>query len=83
MKAVILVPQGLSHGFRVLTDDVQSLYVVSSPYTAHAEDGLNPLDKKIGIEWPLAVSSISVRDAALPQVAASFEGLRGNDGKAP
>jgi dTDP-4-dehydrorhamnose 3,5-epimerase len=71
----VLVPEGFAHGFQALTDDVALLYSVSSPFTAAAEGGLNPLDPRIGIEWPLPVSTISARDAGQPYVTDAFRGM--------
>lgn len=72
----ILVPEGFAHGFQALTDDVALLYSVSSPFTAEAEGGLNPMDPRIGIEWPLPVSTVSARDAGQPFVTDAFRGMK-------
>lgn len=71
----LLVPEGFAHGFQALTDDVALLYSVSAPFTVEAEGGLNPLDPRIGIDWPLPVSTISARDAGQPHVTDAFEGI--------
>lgn len=71
----ILVPKGFAHGFQALTNDVALLYSVSSPFTVEAEGGLNPLDPRIGIKWPLPVSAMSARDAGQPYVGDAFEGM--------
>lgn len=72
----VLVPEGFAHGFQALTDDVALLYSVSSPFTVEAEGGLNPLDPRIGIDWPLPVSTISPRDAGQPHVTDAFKGMK-------
>src|SRR5690606_8404515 len=58
----LVIPPGFAHGFQTLEDNTQILYLVSAPYSAADEDGLNPLDPTIGIEWPLPPSEISPRD---------------------
>jgi dTDP-4-dehydrorhamnose 3,5-epimerase len=66
----LLIPEGHAHGFQALTDDVELLYLHSEAYSAPDEGGLNPTDAKIAISWPLPVSLLSERDAALPMTTA-------------
>ena len=72
----MLIPEGFAHGFQALTDNVELLYCHSEAYAAQAECGLNPNDPRLGIEWPLATSELSVRDAAHPLIKSDFEGVR-------
>ena len=62
----LYVPPGFAHSFQSLTDDVEVSYLVSAPYTPAAEFGLRYSDPRLGIAWPLPVSSISAKDAAWP-----------------
>lgn len=71
----LLIPEGFAHGFQALTDDVQLLYAHSAPYRAEAEGGLNPLDPKLGVTWPLPVINLSARDQSHPLLDAGFEGI--------
>lgn len=71
----LLIPEGFAHGFQALTDDVQLLYAHSAPYRAESEGGLNPLDARLGIAWPLPVANLSARDKSHPMIDASFEGI--------
>ncbi len=71
----LLVPPGFAHGFQALSDDVEMLYCNSAPHVADAEDGLNPLDEQLGIDWPLPVVSMSPRDAARARIAQGFVGV--------
>lgn len=59
----LIVPEGFAHGFQSLTDDCEILYLVTAPYNGASEGGLNPFDPSIGVEWPVAVTDISERDA--------------------
>ncbi|MFT0849973.1 dTDP-4-dehydrorhamnose 3,5-epimerase [Achromobacter sp. F4_2707] len=59
----LVVPPGFAHGFQTLEENSQILYLVSAPYSPADEDGLNPLDPTIKIDWPLPPTSISERDA--------------------
>ena len=62
----ILVPPGVAHGFQAMTD-VEILYLTSHQYEPSLDIGVNPFS--IGVDWPLEVTSISVRDLNLPQLS--------------
>ena len=62
----LYVPPGFAHSFQSITDDVEVSYLVSAPYTPAAEFGLRYSDPRLGIAWPLPVSSISAKDAVWP-----------------
>jgi dTDP-4-dehydrorhamnose 3,5-epimerase len=82
----LLIPEGFAHGFQALTDDVELLYCHSAVYSASAEAGLNPLDARLAITWPLSITELSARDAAHPLIGTGdaahplvetgFEGVR-------
>lgn len=72
----LLIPEGFAHGFQALTDDVELLYCHSAAYASHAEAGLNPLDARLGIVWPLPVMELSARDAGHPFIGEKTEGVR-------
>lgn len=52
-RNAIFLSEGLGHAFMALTDDATVMYLCSTPYAPGREHGVNPLDPKIGIEWPL------------------------------
>lgn len=58
----ILIPEGFAHGFQTLESNSQILYFSSKPYMKEFEKGINPLDKRLKIEWPLKISNISSKD---------------------
>jgi len=62
----LIIPEGFAHGFQALTDDVELIYVHSAAYNPAAEAGLNALDPKLAIKWPLSVTVISERDRSHP-----------------
>ena len=72
----MLIPEGFAHGFQALTDDVELLYFHSAAYTPQAEGGLNPVDQRLAIDWPLPPSGLSPRDANIPMLTDGFEGFR-------
>ncbi|HWU17225.1 MAG TPA: dTDP-4-dehydrorhamnose 3,5-epimerase [Devosia sp.] len=67
-KRELYVPRGFAHGFQTLTDNVEVTYLVSGYYTPAAERGLRYNDPKLGISWPLAVTTLSDKDAAWPLI---------------
>ena len=77
---VLFVPKGFAHGFQTLEDDTEIFYLLDSPYAPDHVAGLNPFDPTISIAWPLPMTSISDRDAKLPDFSSieplSSEGTR-------
>jgi dTDP-4-dehydrorhamnose 3,5-epimerase len=71
----LLIPRGFAHGFQTLDDAAELLYLHSTPYVAAAEGALNVRDPALAIDWPLAFSDLSKRDASHPFIAADFTGL--------
>ena len=71
----LLVPRGCAHGFQVLTEKVEMIYIHSHPYVASAEAGLYALDPRLSISWPLPPGLISDRDLNLPTLKVDFAGV--------
>ncbi len=71
----LLIPPGCAHGFQALSDNVELVYCHSSPYIPQAEEGLSPTDPRVGIDWPLPVGRLSVRDTLHPPLDDAFRGL--------
>ncbi len=64
----LYIPEGFAHGFVTLADDTTAYYMVSAFYTPGAEGGLRWDDPTVGIDWPLAPTSVSEKDAAWPLI---------------
>lgn len=62
----LIIPEGFGHGFQALTDQVELLYLHTAAYHPEAEDGINALDARLAIAWPLPVGERSTRDKSLP-----------------
>ena len=73
--SALLIPPGFAHGFQALTDDAELLYLHSAAYAPGSEAGLNPLDPRLALPWPLPVGEMSERDRSHALLAASFEGV--------
>lgn len=71
----LYIPAGFAHGFQTLSDDCELLYFHTQSYHRESEDGLNALDPRLEIDWPLPVSDISPRDQAHPMLTREFTGL--------
>ena len=65
----VYIPPGCGHGFQTLTDNVELHYCHSSEYTPKSESGINALDPKLAIQWPLKVQNLSERDSNLPSLS--------------
>jgi dTDP-4-dehydrorhamnose 3,5-epimerase len=65
-KHQLYVPPGFGHSFQTLVDDIEVTYLVSAPYMPDYEGGVRWNDPRLGIEWPLPVSTISDKDANWP-----------------
>ncbi len=70
-----LIPEGFAHGFQTLTADCELIYLHTAPYSREHERGLNCVDKKINIVWPLKITEISERDRIQPMIQDDFEGI--------
>ena len=74
-KKMLYIPEGFAHGFQCLSDNCELLYHHSQFYQPAAEAGIRHDDPMIGIQWPLAVSVLSDRDAGHPLLNNDFKGV--------
>ena len=70
----LLIPEGFAHGFQALTDKVELLYLHSHQYSQSSEDGLNPIDPKLDIPWPIKDHQISDKDKSRQLIINNFKG---------
>ncbi len=59
---MLYIPKGFAHGFQSLEDNSEVMYLVTNYYSPETESGLNPLDPKLKIKWPLPTADISKKD---------------------
>lgn len=71
----LVIPEGFAHGFQTLTDNCEMLYFHTHTYQPGAEGGLNALDPRLAIKWPLSVTGLSPRDAAHSFLDDNFAGV--------
>lgn len=75
VPTAIYVPKGFAHGFQTLEENSELIYLHSEYYDENLQEGLNPLDPKLSIPWPVALTVISQRDSKQGFVSDKFLGL--------
>jgi dTDP-4-dehydrorhamnose 3,5-epimerase len=69
-------PNGFAHGFCVLSEVADVVYMTSAYYDPGLESGFAYNDPAVGIEWPENVSlTASARDSSAPPLAAIVDSL--------
>jgi dTDP-4-dehydrorhamnose 3,5-epimerase len=71
----ILAPEGIAHGFQTLTDHVEMLYCHSAPFRTRSQANVNPLDQRIAISWPLAITNMSQKDSNSAFLSEDYKGI--------
>lgn len=64
----LYVPERFAHGYQALKDGTETSYQVGEFYAPASEGGLSPFDPRLGLKWPLSVTTISPKDAAWKQL---------------
>jgi dTDP-4-dehydrorhamnose 3,5-epimerase len=65
-RRALFIPPGFAHGFLTLSDGAEVYYMISVPRVNELARGWRWDDPAFGIQWPLAPSLISPRDATYP-----------------
>ena len=63
-RRALFVPAMFAHAYQTLADGSEVSYMVSQFYAPGQERGIRYDDPVLGIEWPLAVTRISDKDAS-------------------
>jgi dTDP-4-dehydrorhamnose 3,5-epimerase len=71
----LYVPDGFAHGFSVLSEVADLVYLVSAYYDPSTEGGFRYDDPEVGIEWPEGALRPSDRDANAPPLAEIADAL--------
>ena len=61
------IPEGFAHGFKALTEDAMTYYLVSSEYSKAHDTGI--LYNSIGIEWDVENPIVSERDLSFMKLS--------------
>lgn len=77
---VVLISEGLGHGFLSLKDDSVTSYLCSEVYDPNLEFGINPFDKDLAIDFQsqldalgVATGTLSEKDLDAPSLAQARE----------
>ena len=71
----LVIPEGCAHGFQVLEEDSELLYLHTAFYTPNAEGAVRFDDPGIDVNWPLAPTDLSARDLSHSHLKEDFKGI--------
>lgn len=74
-QTTFLIPKGFAHGFQTLVPNCELLYFHTADYRPDNEGGVNALDPRIAISWPVAISERSRRDEQHAMLTEHFVGI--------
>lgn len=72
---MLVVPEGVAHGFQVLEPSSEMLYLHTAAYDAKHEAAVRYDDPALSIDWPIDATVVSERDQSHPLIDASFKGV--------
>jgi dTDP-4-dehydrorhamnose 3,5-epimerase len=70
-----IIPEGCAHGFQVLDEDSELLYLHTAFYSSSDEGAVRFDDPMVGVAWPLPLRDLSARDSSHPYLDAGFRGI--------
>lgn len=68
-RHLLYIPPGFAHGFCVLSERADVMYMVTAEYAPDLDRGIIWNDPDIAVTWPLSTPSLSGKDAGLPRLA--------------
>jgi dTDP-4-dehydrorhamnose 3,5-epimerase len=71
----LAIPEGCAHGFQVLEESSELLYLHTAPYTLSSEAAVRFDDPMISITWPITPTEISQRDLSHSYLTQGFTGI--------
>ena len=77
-RNAVVLDVGLGHAFVALEPHTVVTYLVTDVYKPHAEHAINPLDREVALDFPLADSALllSPKDEAAPSLAQAMQAGR-------
>ncbi|MBF0531739.1 MAG: dTDP-4-dehydrorhamnose 3,5-epimerase [Candidatus Omnitrophica bacterium] len=70
-KRMLFIPAGFAHGFCVLSEAAQIIYMCSDEYAPECERSIFWNDPVVNVVWPIAEPILSSKDAQAPRLADS------------
>lgn len=74
-RRAFVIPEGCAHGFQVLEQDSELLYLHTAFYTPEVEGAVRFNDPSVGIKWPLEPTDLSTRDSTHQLLDRDFRGI--------
>ena len=74
-QCMLVIPEGCAHGFQVLEEESELLYLHTAAYNPDADDGIAWNDPQLAINWPLALTDISDRDRSHSLISDNYSGI--------
>lgn len=72
---MLCVPEGFAHGFQVLEESSEMLYLHSEFYSKEHEGALHYADPALAIDWLIESEDISERDMGHKMIDGNFRGI--------
>lgn len=70
-----VIPEGFAHGFQVLEEGSQLLYLHTAFYSPNLEGAIRFDDPKINISWPINPTNLSDKDRNHAYINDQFKGI--------
>jgi dTDP-4-dehydrorhamnose 3,5-epimerase len=71
----LIIPEGCAHGFQVLEDNSELLYLHTAFYSPPDEGAVRFDDPMVNVAWPLPPKDLSARDSKHLLLDADFKGI--------
>ena len=72
---MIIIPEGFAHGFQVLEEDTEMLYLHTANYAPAAQGGVRPDDPLLNINWPLPIVNLTATDKSHTLLTSDYKGI--------
>lgn len=73
-KKQLFIPRGFLHGFSVISEHAVFFYKCDNTYNKASEDGVNPLDSELNIDWGIPTEQLILSEK--DKLAQSFSAFR-------
>lgn len=72
---MLAIPEGFAHGFQVIKENTELLYLHTEFYSPELESGIRFDDPIININWPMSPTNLSKRDMEHTYIDKNFKGV--------